>query len=129
MNLSPTSIGTMLHLGRLPALGCVMSCIRASRAWTRSCRGRGHSRYHWAALQRPDRRLHDGAIAAELPGNFENACERGFIDSDLKKDRSPADNARMAGAFHYATGIRARLGVLAAELKAFTHSMIPVICL
>ena len=69
-----------------------------------------------------------GAVANELLGNFEKAFERGFIDSDLKKDPSPADRARRAGAILYATGIRARWGVQAAELKAFTDSMIPVIC-
>jgi hypothetical protein len=34
----------------------------------------------------------------------------------------------MAGAILYATGIRARLGVPAFELRAFTRSMIPLIC-
>jgi hypothetical protein len=60
--------------------------------------------------------------------SFEKAFERGFIASDLQPAPSPAERASMAGAILTATGIRARLGVPAAELRAFTKSMIPVIC-
>ena len=69
-----------------------------------------------------------GAVANELLANFEKSFERGFINSDLKAAPSPAERASMAGAIMYATGIRARLGVPAAELRTFTSSMIPVIC-
>ena len=69
-----------------------------------------------------------GAVANELLANFEKSFERGFINSDLKADPSPAARASMAGAILYATGIRARLGVKASDLRAFTNSMIPVIC-
>jgi hypothetical protein len=69
-----------------------------------------------------------GAAANEILASFEKAFERGFVDSDLKPIPSPAERASMAGAILTATGIRARLGVPADELRTFTKSMIPVIC-
>lgn len=69
-----------------------------------------------------------GAAANRILADFENAFERGFVDSDLKPTPSPAERASMAGAILYATGIRARLGVPVSELRAFTRSMIPLIC-
>lgn len=69
-----------------------------------------------------------GAAANQILASFEKAFERGFINSDLKPVPSPAERASMAGAIMTAAGIRARLGVPAAELRAFTKSMIPVIC-
>lgn len=69
-----------------------------------------------------------GAAANQILASFEKAFERGFINSDLKPVPSPAERASMAGAIMTATGIRARLGVPAAELRTFTKSMIPVIC-
>ncbi|MBX9758945.1 MAG: TetR/AcrR family transcriptional regulator [Beijerinckiaceae bacterium] len=69
-----------------------------------------------------------GAAANEILASFEKAFERGFASSDLKPAPSPAERASMAGAILYAIGIRARLGVPAAELRTFTKSMIPVIC-
>ena len=69
-----------------------------------------------------------GAAANRILADFEKAFERGFVDSDLKPTPSPAERASMAGAILYATGIRARLGVPVSELRAFTRSMIPLIC-
>ena len=69
-----------------------------------------------------------GAAANQILASFEKAFERGFVNSDLKPIPSPAERASMAGAILYATGIRARLGVPASELRAFTRSMIPLIC-
>ena len=69
-----------------------------------------------------------GAAANTILADFERAFERGFVNSDLKPAPSPAERASMAGAILYATGIRARLGVPASELRAFTRSMIPLIC-
>ncbi len=69
-----------------------------------------------------------GAAAHQILAGFEKAFERGFANSDLKPAPSPAERASMAGAILYATGIRARLGVPAADLRVFTRSMIPVIC-
>ncbi len=69
-----------------------------------------------------------GATANEILASFEKAFERGFIKSDLKPSPTPAERASMAGAILYATGVRARLGVPATELRTFTRSMIPVIC-
>jgi AcrR family transcriptional regulator len=69
-----------------------------------------------------------GAAANRILADFEKAFERGFVESSLKPTPSPAERASMAGAILYATGIRARLGVPASELRAFTRSMIPLIC-
>jgi AcrR family transcriptional regulator len=69
-----------------------------------------------------------GAAANQILASFEKAFERGFIASDLKPAPSPAERASMAAAILTAAGIRARLGVPATELRAFTKSMIPVIC-
>lgn len=69
-----------------------------------------------------------GAAAQQILVGFEKAFERGFANSDLKPAPSPTERASMAGAILYATGIRARLGVPASDLRVFTRSMIPVIC-
>lgn len=69
-----------------------------------------------------------GATANEILASFEKAFERGFIKSDLKPAPTPAERASMSGAILYATGVRARLGVPATELRTFVKSMIPVIC-
>ena len=69
-----------------------------------------------------------GATANEILASFEKAFERGFVKSDLKPAPTPAERASMAGAILYATGVRARLGVPATELRTFVKSMIPVIC-
>lgn len=69
-----------------------------------------------------------GAAANQILASFEKAFERGFIASLLQPAPSPAERASMAAAILTATGIRARLGVPAADLRAFTKSMIPVIC-
>lgn len=69
-----------------------------------------------------------GAVANELLANFEKSFERGFINSDLKADPSPAERAAMAGAIMHSIAIRARLGTKAADLRTFAASMVPVIC-
>jgi len=68
------------------------------------------------------------AVAAELLTEIENRLERAFAASDLGRDPSPAARARMAGAILYAIAIRARIGIKAAELRAFANAMVPVIC-
>ncbi len=68
------------------------------------------------------------AVASELLAAIEKSLERAFAASDLARDPTAADRARMAGAIMYAIAIRARLGIKPAELRAFAASMVPVIC-
>lgn len=68
------------------------------------------------------------AAASELLADIEKSLERAFADSGLSPEPTPAARARMAGAIMYAIAIRARIGMKAAELRAFANSMVPVIC-
>jgi TetR/AcrR family transcriptional regulator, copper-responsive repressor len=68
------------------------------------------------------------AAAGELLAAIEKSLERAFAASPLPADPTPAARARMAGAILYAIAIRARIGLKASELRAFAHSMVPVIC-
>lgn len=67
-------------------------------------------------------------VARDLLVAIEARLERGFADSDLPGEPSPANRARMAGAIMYAIAIRARLGADAGGLRAFAASMVPTIC-
>ena len=66
--------------------------------------------------------------AGELLAAIEKSLERAFTASSLPAEPTPAARARMAGAILYAIAIRARIGMKASELRAFAHSMVPVIC-
>ncbi|MBR2815183.1 MAG: TetR/AcrR family transcriptional regulator [Reyranella sp.] len=68
------------------------------------------------------------AAAGELLAAIEKSLERAFTASSLPAEPTPAARARMAGAILYAIAIRARIGMKASELRAFAHSMVPVIC-
>ena len=68
------------------------------------------------------------AVANELLAAIEKSLERAFAASDLAREPSPADRARMAGAIMYAIAIRARLGAKPGDLRAFAASMVPTIC-
>lgn len=68
------------------------------------------------------------AAAGELLAAIEKSLERAFAASSLPAEPTPAARARMAGAILYAIAIRARIGMKASELRAFAHSMVPVIC-
>jgi len=68
------------------------------------------------------------AAASELLAAIEKSLERAFAGSSLPAEPTPAARARMAGAIMYAIAIRARIGMKAAELRAFANSMVPVIC-
>ena len=68
------------------------------------------------------------AVANELLAAIESRLERAFAAGDLPKKTAPAARARMAGAILYAIAIRARLGMKAADLRAFAASMVPAIC-
>lgn len=67
-------------------------------------------------------------VAAELLADIEKSIETAFAAGDLPREPTPAARARMAGAILYGIAIRARIGVKAAELRAFANSMVPVIC-
>ena len=68
------------------------------------------------------------AVASELLAAIEKSLERAFAASDLARDPTAADRARMAGAIMYAIAISARLGIKPAELRSFAASMVPLIC-
>jgi AcrR family transcriptional regulator len=68
------------------------------------------------------------AAAGELLAAIEKSLERAFAASSLPAEPTAAARARMAGAILYAIAIRARIGMKASELRAFAHSMVPVIC-
>jgi AcrR family transcriptional regulator len=68
------------------------------------------------------------AVAAALLTDIEKSLERAFAASTLGREPTPAARARMAGAIMYAIAVRARIGIKAGELRAFAHSMVPVIC-
>lgn len=72
------------------------------------------------------------AMAHTLLQEFEQCFEAAFAGAvsagELGRSPAPAARARMAGSLLDTLAIRARIGIPAADLKAFAASMVPAIC-